>query len=220
MKKFLLAVCILSMAAYATAAGAVTLSFYDSFPDNQGDNGFFAYAYDFNANSYRELTSPGVGTYTFNTPGQPFDVPFVAKYTPNLSIFLHPSEKDQCAAIYPAEDAVLAWKAPQNNTYHMSGPFDMLGEGSIIGYIRTMSANLVTTTPLGLSDSQSFDFYITLTNGEMIYFGVNANGTDSNDWGLLKGQIQYGLAPLPPAALLFGTGLLGLGVLRSRCKKV
>jgi hypothetical protein len=193
------------------SAGAISIDLLSDFPNVQGENGFYALAYDFQAGSYRPLDSEG--NYRFNTPGQ--SVPLVAREAfLDDYIGLHPAV--QSAKLYPPEDAVLAWVAPFTDTYRLQGDFRLaapLGSGTDgINYYIKSDNMLLLSGHLGAASSATYDVMVDLQKDQWLYYGVNAGRTESTDWGNVRGTISA--TPIPGAVWLMGSGLLGLGLLR------
>lgn len=101
---------------------AVTINLYNSFPDHQGDNGFYAYKY--NGTTYTFLTEHPSNQYYFSEGGL---LPYVfttgspppwIQMQPDYSLNPNPPP-----TFGYGEDAVLAWVVPETNTYHISGSF-------------------------------------------------------------------------------------------------
>lgn len=211
-------------------AGATTVDLYNSFPDHQGDNGFYAYKND--DTNYTLLVEHSTIQYYFSDPGG--SLPLVFKTTTSPWIAMQPDytyNPNPPPTYGYGEDAVLAWVVPETNTYHLSGSFwdqYFTADSDIYVYIKQNSivlfANTIAgSTPGGIPDWPygtilNFDFTVSLNASDILYFGVNPDGTNSNDWGALSGTIEYTpcVIPLPGTLVLLGSGLLGLGVLRWR----
>jgi hypothetical protein len=124
--------------------------------------------------------------------------------------------------------------------------FDLTGFNSLTSFTTTTSGFTPISTTSGslhMNGAGDFDYGLVFdnggagnTDGSLLTFVLSAAGLSSSSFvgmsfaadvfsGLtgLTGIIDFGAStppvPLPPAALLFGTALLGMGILRRRRKK-
>jgi len=222
-----LAVIVLILPAFSQAA---TINLWSAFPDNQGDNGFYAYAYQAGRTTpYRVLTDGG--SYRFDTPEQAnppgysvynWDIPYIARAGANPTdgfLSIHPSANTQMGYVFGPEDVVLAWLVPANNTYDINGNFLLRGatdDGTHV-YIRKNAAVIWEANLTSSGDQAVFNLLgIQLSAGDLLYFGVGARGNDYGDSTALQGTIAYNAVPLPGSILFLGTGLLYLAHFRRR----
>lgn len=191
-------------------AAAESFSLWDFFPDKQGDNGFYAGAWNPSAQMpYRELMHVGEDyngsfAYTSNGIADPLLPPMVIRAVSPPWVFMQPSE---------SEYAILSGNPDQPELINISGKFQSAGGGEVKVSIGTVTGN--TPTPLdtwtlsGVGSFQLFSFTNILVSPDTsLYFAVNANGNATDDGTLLSGSITT--VPAPSALLLLGSGLLGL----------
>lgn len=197
-------------------AGIVTVNVWESFPDNQGDNGFFAYRYAPTTGNYTLLQD--TGSFWFQTPQTQWDAPSMAKYgSPIIRMWASGTQSNTGTP----EDAVLAWVAPEETSYQIMGSwFADTGSGSngMDAYIK-QNNTVLWSSYLAPRTTHAFNVTGLLDIGDMIYFGVNAHNNNSfselNDGAALIGaQIVYTTAaagiPEPGTLGLFGLGLASL----------
>jgi hypothetical protein len=216
MKKVALIFLALALWLCPLTAGATTVDLYTSFPGSQGDNGFYVYKYD--GSTYTLLTVNG--TQFDDTGGYPILFKETS-YPPWIS--MQPDYTTVDGQYGYGEDAVLAWTVPETNTYHISGSFRdeyYTSDLDITAYIKQNATILWNNggNPIAGSTTAGFDLNETLNAGDILYFGVNPNGSNTCDWGGLSGTIEYTAAvvPLPGAGWLLSSGLIGLAVPRLR----
>lgn len=171
-----------------------SMNIWDKFPDQQGQNGFYAYAYDYGGAVYRLLDR--IDDYAFGTPEQSenYNIPYVSR-GPSPWMTMHPSQNPACATHFPPENAVLAWRPPQDNTYDLSWEFaqhETFGGGDVTVYVRKNAEVLWNDTLTLATPSKTFALTnVTLLSTDRIYFGVNAGENDYDDTTKFKGQIAY-----------------------------
>ncbi|NOZ67837.1 MAG: hypothetical protein GXP46_00985 [Deferribacteres bacterium] len=167
------------------------IDLWQQFPDNQGDNGFYAYGYAAATNTYWLLED--AGSYIFYRPqeynwGNP---KVYRKGGPWIS--LNPSGNYSNSG-YP-EDAVLAYVVPQTAYYQLNGAFwDAPGSWNGIDVYIKKDNIILWSSHLNSNVYKYFNLAQTLFNaGDIIYFGVNAHNygwfSEANDWGKLLGQM-------------------------------
>ena len=150
----------------SVSAGANTIiDLHDQFPDAQGQKGFYAYGYQAGREvPYRQLTREGA--YYFSTPEQPWNIPYWQRSdSPWLTVA--PSAIDQCGTVFSPENAVLAWRAPQTNTYALTGQFRLhpvYGGGAVTVYI-WQNGTPLWSVPLEFLDSADFNLPAVALNG-------------------------------------------------------
>jgi hypothetical protein len=197
MKKILgVLVCLFVLLSLNSALAAVTtISLHDQFPDVQGQNGFYAYGYqDGREIPYRELERGG--PYYFYTPEQDYNIPYWEK-SDSPWLTTAPSASDQTGTVFGPENAVLAWRAPQTNTYALTGQFRLhpeFGIGPVTVYLRRNNETPFWSAILDFLDQNAADFNlpsVSLKAGDMLYFGVDAGTEDYNDTTQLSGEISY-----------------------------
>jgi Concanavalin A-like lectin/glucanases superfamily len=177
-----------------------TFDLWEKFPDNQGDNGFFAYGYAAATNTYWLLSD--CGSYSFCRPEEPrWGNPHVFKGSGTGCPWLG----EPWVGIWPSgtasntgtpEDGVLAWVVPETAYYQLNGSFFVCPQ-SLNGVDVYIKQNASTLWASYLSPGAVQDFNVAtllLNAGETIYFGADAHNdmyfSEYNDWPYVKGQIQ------------------------------
>jgi hypothetical protein len=200
---------------------------YDSFPDNQGDNGFSAYGYAAATDTYSPLSDGG--PYHFYRPeegswGNPhvFKDGYYVNWMGEGWIGLMPSGTASNPG-YP-EDATLAWAIPAGTTsYELMGTFyDYPGsENGVDVYIKHNNTVLWSSHLLA-GEAIGFDVTSPMVNpGDILYFSVGAHHdryfSELNDWGFLNARINVTPVPVPSAVLLGMLGLVTAGLRLRKC---
>ena len=180
-----------------TYAAGATIDLWQSFPDTQGDNGFFAYGYAAATNTYRLLSD--CGNYHFCRPEEPtWKNPHVYKGAEPW-VRIQPSGTRSNSG--SPEDGVLAWDVPQAGYYQFNGSFYIStasGNGVDV-YIRKNTGTLWSYY-LQPGATQNYNIApLLLTAGDIIYFGSSAHNVTSfselNDWPDVQGKIQMVAPP-------------------------
>jgi hypothetical protein len=183
---------IVAVSLNSAQAAVTTVDLYNQFPDAQGQRGFYAYGYQAGREvPYRQL--PREDSYYFSTPEQLWHIPFVRKIA-SPWIAMAPSAAVQCGTVYGAENAVLAWRAPQTNIYAISGQFNLpeeSGGGDVNVYIRKNDTIIWGPKNIFLWGTQDFNVRAILQENDLLYFGVDAGADDICDTTQLKGEISY-----------------------------
>jgi hypothetical protein len=200
--KIMLKTCIFILVFISCISSAQAFSLWDVFPDNQGDNNMYVYAY--NGSSYRQLNDSG--SYSFNTPGLNYTVPLAGRST-DPWIYTHPGGLE---IEYPIEDLVLAWKVPAGGSglYNITGEVKIAGGGIMQFYIKKNADYVFEKAPIGFV----FNEEVTLAAGDFLYFGI-APGTDGRSYNgttTFKADVDPNPVPLPPSLLFLAPGFLGL----------
>lgn len=219
MKNRILIAVLLTMVAAISASNsyAITIDLWNSFPNSQGESGFYAYGYSYNG--YRLLTD--AGEHAFNTPEQSakWNLPVVSQLS-TYWIQLHPTGTYQCAYYFPPEDAVLGWLVPQSGSIDLSGMFWDEGNGGGIAVFIKKNSSFLWSDYAFYNQTKTFDLDdIQVNKNDMIYFHVNSGaGGDVSDWGRLKGQIDFSPVPEPATMVLFGIGSAAMIMIRRKKK--
>lgn len=195
---------VLAMSAGAAYATTGSVDIVTLFPNYQGDNGFYAQAYNPGSGIFRDLTR--TAPYNFNTPGQSSVRPYVMK---NSHVQLAPCVN---GSIYGTEWAVLSWQVSQGGLYELHGSFYGLLSGNSTTariFVNTPAQTLFSATVSG-TNTVTFDILdLSLNAGDYLRFAIDAGTSHSSDLTGLNGVIT--LVPEPGSLIALLTGLLGLG---------
>ena len=220
MRKYFVIVLTFAAIMMTQCAQAGIINLWDSFPDHQGDNNLYALAYEYGSSTYRLLDENTADQYSYLTPGNLFEVPQAARleayihpndpqYNLPRRIHLHPATITQCVVPpHLPEDAVLAWKAPQDGICDITGLFWEESSGPIDVYIKQGSSELWSASIGSYGNAAFTRNDIVVNKNDYLYFGIHAGSDDVYDWGRLLGQIDYTPVPEPDSFLLLGTGLI------------
>jgi len=186
-------------------AAVVSIDIVGLFPDNQGDNGFYAQAYNPSSGIFRNLTR--TAAYNFNTPGQTSVRPYVLKSSGQVQ--LAPCVN---GSIYGTEWSVLSWQVPQTGAYAVQGTFYGVLTGNSTTARIFVNTTAQTQFSAAVSGTNTVPFNIPVLNlnaGDFLRFAVDAGTSHSSDLTGLTGTIT--LVPEPGSLIAILTGLVGLG---------
>lgn len=227
MKKVLISFITVLILSGGQNARALTIDLWSQFPNYQGENSLYAYAYNTDTNTYRPIAKKPDANHTFLTPGQPFENPMIVKVD-NPWIYMHPSSMPQCGTEFGTEDVTLAFLVPEDSYYDLTGSFwlreDMAypESGYIQSYIKKNDSVLFSSF-LNRGDIVSYNLTnISFSFNDYLYFGVSSAGPDYSDWGHLQGRISTSHIPEPGTMILLGSlasGLFGFAGLRRKFTK-
>ncbi len=187
---------------------AATVTLWDLFPDTQGENNFWALAYN-PSSGYRELNDGG--EYLFNTPGHSWNIPYLTiQDDPN--IVTHPYGYE----LGGFEHTVLKCIVPSDviSVNRITGGIDPWDGGDIQFYIKKGNNILYETTVT--SSTVNFDLSVNIYPGDEVYFGVSPIDNSYNDTTFYWATIEYTQAPIPPSIVLLSGGLGMLAILRKK----
>jgi len=207
-----------AMVLFASDAKAFTMNLWDAFPDTQGQNNLYAYAYDLydqypDYGDYRLLSDNGA--YSFITPTSSWSIPYLTRDSVSPWIKTHPASVSGAGT---NEDAVLGYRSSESSTYNLSGAFAMLDIGSVRVYLKKNDSEIWSSI-ISNYGSVDFDYNVYLASGDMLYFGISANGMDAYDSSQFRGVISSSSVPEPSCLFLLGFGFLGL-LFKKRSNKV
>ena len=206
-------------------ATTITIDVWEMFPDMQGENGFYALAYNPSTQVYRELNDGG--SEVFNTPQTYWGAPAIRGSYNNFIRMWSSGTNSNWGG---PEDAILAYVVPETTTYQISGSYfvNSASGNGMYTYVRDDSSMLWGANLDG--QTSAFDLSVDLIAGDRIMFGVNSINNNSfselNDGATLSNaMISYqdptSLAPVPePGTMLhFGIGIAALAGARFKRKK-
>jgi hypothetical protein len=183
------------------AAAPATITLWEKFPDQQGQNGFSAQACHAQTGAYRLLER--LNAYYFGTPEQGYTIPYLARAA-SPWINLHPSMIPSIGTYHGPEHAVLTWQPPEINRYQLTVQFVAWGGGDVTVYVRKNADTLFTQDLTAGAPSADFSAAgLALGPDDRLHFGVAAGINDNNDTTRLKGEITYTpLTPMVPPTML------------------
>ena len=145
----------------------------------------------------------------FNTTGNYLN--FITVVLPPDALNVHP-------AWNYGQDTIVAWTAPSSGLYEINGFFEALdiSPSGIIGLVYRNGTQLYSQELLGppahqpdqVGGRENFYFQLQLNAGDVISFGVNNDGSASNDTTGFNATVTP--IPEPSSMILLGTALMGL----------
>lgn len=200
----------LLLLANTSIAHALVTDIVALFPNNQGDNGFYAQAYNPSSGIFRNLAR--VAQYNFNTPGQSSARPYCMKSSQQVSL-------GPCVngSTYGTEWAILSWQVPQTGSYTVQGTFYGMQSGNSTTariFINTPANTHFSAAVSGLSTVAFNIPALNLNAGDYLRFAVDAGSSHSYDQTGITGTIT--LIPEPGGIIAVLTGLVGLSAARRR----
>ncbi len=183
------------------------------FPDTQGQNGFYAQAYNPDTGLFRLLVD--TGSYKFETVDQPpYTLPYVSKVAGNITFY--PTVGWRTGTVHGTEWAVLSYLVQTSGEYSIAGLFS---NGNVYGcttiaqvFVNNNAASPLFTGNVDKNTQAAFNLTgVSLSAGDYLRFAVDAGTTDLYDHTTLTGTITA-TSPIPePASLaalvvgVFGT---------------
>lgn len=168
---------------------AAVLDLWNIFPNNQGDNGVYAYAY---SGSYRLLSD--LGEFYFGTPGKPWNIPYICRGD-SPWIVTHPSGLE----FQKLESTRLSFIVPSYiaSIYKLTGTIDPW-DGGKINFRIWKNLNMIYDVSV-YSNVVSFDLPVNILTGDTLIFEVTAGNSDYsyNDTTFYNAKIYYTPAPVP-----------------------
>jgi hypothetical protein len=166
------------------------------------NSAFASYSYDFNVDTSSLNGQTGYVELQFN-PGLN---PGVANAT--ISNFSSDATLGS-TVVTGSVTGALPGTVTINNTAGWNDYYQQVTFGSNVQFALNLSSTANNSFALSFYGADGFTPLLTndTTNGFATTIDVNANGTVVNN---LSNQVAVAATPIPAAALLFGTGLLGL----------
>jgi hypothetical protein len=223
MKSVMLFLCLLSCCLFLSGrVFADTTDLWESFPDNQGQNHFFALALPWNntgEGSYRQMDD--FGAYMWGTSNS--TVPYIYR------------DADPWVEMYPSSDggvngtglkyenAIYTYKVPAAGVVDITGAFKKGEIGDAYVFVKH-NTNFLWNHTFSSLDAAEVEVNFNVLNesinvGDELYFGVGCgvSGKNIGDLTFLRGQINAVPEPVSCALFLLGAGALA-GARRRRRK--
>jgi hypothetical protein len=171
-------VLLLVASAQAVVVSQTPASLYDLFPQNtQGTNGIRLQYRAGGTSTYTDLSYGGV--YTWWTAGAPYNLPFVIRSGTAGTILAEPSAV--AAAGADRDPVIRVLVQGKFNQIRVQGRVRQTG-GIMTWYIYKGATNWAA--PLWESSfAADFDFEVSCTSGEELFFAVDAGANDTGDHG-------------------------------------
>jgi hypothetical protein len=224
MKARILVVSVFVFIILAGVAMAAPIDLWESFPDAQGGNHFYALALLFNntgEGSYRRLDD--LGPYSFGTLNETvMNVPFIIR------------GQDPWIQMYPAsnggtngtglgyENPIYTYKVPTAGTYNITGTYQKAGTGDTYVFVKHNTEFLWNHT-FSLADANGTQASFALANvhlgvNDEVYYGVGSAASKKNigDLTFLNGKINLVPEPISSVLFLVGAGVFGAAARRNR----
>lgn len=199
--------------ALGSACHASLLGLTSMFPNTQGENGWYAKAFNPGTMAWRNLG--WVQNQMFKTTDiAPNYIPMAYKSSKGYLI-MHPG----ITSTYGAEWAVLQYVAPVTGQYNFSVEFSDGAGGAGCTTRALVFVNNAVNTPVAqsqvnLTTTAFFAYTVNLSAGDRLNFAVDPMGNHSADSTVLKDIATA--VPEPASLLALAAGLMGFVVRRKK----
>jgi len=213
MKLLLKGCLVLAMLTLACVSFAATWDIVGDFPDDQGENGFVAQAYNPVSMAFRDLSD--IGFQQFGTPEQPVNMPkAVVVYG---EVVMLPAVN---RSVYGTEWSVLTFVAPSDGVYDIVGNFyswNPLGATTTgVIFVDDAAGSPLYSSPVTAGSAATFALMdVNLQASQAVHFAVNGGTSDESDNTGLCGCITQAV-PEPGSLAVVFVGLAGLAGIRRR----